>query len=386
MIPIAEPLIGNEEIKTVTEVLLSGSLAQGKKVAAFEEAFAAYTGTKYAVAVSSGTAALHLALLAHGIGKDDEVITTPFSFIATANAILFTGARPVFGDIEEKTFNLDPEQIEGKITTRTKAILPVHLYGQPCEMDRIMALAKIYNLAVIEDACQAHGAEYKRQKVGSFGTGCFSFYPTKNMTTGEGGMITTHNPEIAARIRMLRNHGQKERYFHEILGYNLRMTDLAAAIGLCQLKKLDQFNVQRRQNAQTLTQGLKNIKGLLTPCVFSEIKHVFHQYTIRVTGEFGVFRDALKEKLARQGIITEVYYPLPIHRQPLYCQLAYNDYLPGAEKAAQEVLSLPVHPKYCDLGDYTFIGPCFAGANDQAMTHRRCFKTLAPKLTCGCSR
>ena len=344
IIPMAKPVVGEEEAEAVKEVLLSGSLAQGKKVAEFEEAFATYNETRYAVATSSGTAALHLALLAHGIGKDDEVITTPFSFIATANAILYTGAKPVFADIDEKSFNLEPAQIKKKITPKTKAIIPVHLYGQSCEMDQIMNIAQEYNLTVIEDACQAHGAEYKGQKVGSFGTGCFSFYPTKNMTTGEGGMITTDNPEIAAKSRMLRNHGQKERYFHEMLGYNLRMTDLAAAIGLCQLKKLDQFNAQRRQNAHTLTQGLKNVKGLLTPYVFSEIKHVFHQYTIRVTKEFGISRDALREKLARQEVATEVYYPLPIHQQPLYRQLDYNDHLPRAEKAAQEVLSLPVHP------------------------------------------
>ena len=344
IIPMAKPVVGEEEAKAVKEVLLSGSLAQGKKVAEFEEAFAAYNGTKYAVAVSSGTAALQLALLAHGIGPGDEVITTPFSFIATANAILFTGARPVFADIDEKSFNLEPAQIEKKITPKTKAILPVHLYGQPCEMDQIMNMAQEYKLIVIEDACQAHGAEYKGRKTGSFGTGCFSFYPTKNITCGEGGMVTTNSKEIAEKIKMLRNHGQKERYFHVILGYNLRMTDLAAVIGLCQLKKLNQFNAQRRQNAYTLTQGLKNIKGLLTPYVFPEIEHVFHQYTIRVTKKFGTSRDVLREKLARQKVATEVYYPLPIHQQPLYCQLAYNDHLPQAEKAAAEVLSLPIHP------------------------------------------
>jgi len=344
MIPMAKPVVDNEEIEAVKEVLLSGGLAQGKKVGEFEEAFAAYLGTKYAVAVSSGTAALHLALLAHDLGEGVEVITTPFSFIATANAILFTRARPVFGDIEEKTFNLAPEQVEEKITSRTKAILPVHLYGQPCAMDKIMGIARKYNLIVIEDACQAHGAEYKGRKVGSFGTGCFSFYPTKNMTCGEGGMVTTNRAEIADRIRMLRNHGQKERYFHIMLGYNLRMTDIVAAIGLCQLKKLEDFNAKRRLNAQELTQGLQNIKGIITPYVSSEVKHVFHQYTIRVTEEFGISRDALREELTRMGVATEVYYPLPIHCQPLYKEQGYNEYLSQVEKAAREVLSLPVHP------------------------------------------
>lgn len=348
---IAMPLVGNEEINSVVEVLFSGALAQGKKVEEFEEAFAFYIGTKYAVAVSSGTTALHLALLAHGIREGDEVITTPFSFIATANAILFAGAKPVFVDIDEKSFNLDPGKIEEKITSRTKAIIPVHLYGQPCDMDRIMEIAQKYNLVIIEDACQAHGAEYKGQKVGSFGTGCFSFYPTKNMTTGEGGMITTNDPVIVARARMLRNHGQKERYLHEVLGYNFRMTDIAAAIGLCQLKKLDHFNEQRRKNAEILNQGLKDLKGIRTPCVSLSAKHVFHQYTIRVTSDFAISRDTFREKLIKEGIAAEIYYPLPIHLQPLYRQLGYDDHLPQAEKAAQEVLSLPVHPA---LGEEIF--------------------------------
>lgn len=349
MILIAKPIIGNEEVEAVVEVLHSGRLAQGRKVEEFEEAFAAYIGTKYAVAVNSGTAALHLALLANGIGEGDEVITTPFSFIVTGNAVLFTGAKPVFVDIDEKTFNLDPDKIEEKITPQTKAILPVHLYGQPCAMDKIMDIAAKYNLAVIEDACQAHGAEYKDQKVGSFGLGCFSFYPTKNMITGEGGMVTTNNKEIAEKLKVLRNHGQKERYFHEMLGYNLRMTDLAAAIGLCQLNKLDDFNNKRRLNAQKLTWGLQNIKGIITPYVMPEVKHVFHQYTIRVTEESGFSRDVLREELTRLGINTEIYYPLPIHRQPFYRQQGHDEYLRRAEKTSREVLSLPVHPSVGEM-------------------------------------
>lgn len=343
MIPIAKPIIGNEEIDKVVEVLRSGRVAQGRKVAEFEEAFAAYIGTDYAVAVNSGTAALHLALLAHGIGEGDEVITTSFSFIATGNAILFTGAEPVFVDINEKTFNIDPDRVEEKITSLTKAILPVHLYGQPCDMGKMMEIAKKHNLAVIEDACQAHGAEYRGRRTGSFGIGCFSFYPTKNMITGEGGMVTSDNKEIAEKLRMLRNHGQKKRYFHEMLGYNLRMTDLAAAIGLCQLNKLEDFNAKRRLNAQKLTWGLQNIKGIITPYVMPEVKHVFHQYTMRVTGESSTSRDDLREELTRLGINTEIYYPLPIHRQPFY-RRGHDEYLPHTEKASREVLSLPVHP------------------------------------------
>ncbi len=344
MIPIAQPIIREEEIAAVTAVLRSGVMAQGDRVKEFEEAFAAFIGTRYAVAVSSGTAALHIALLAHGIGEGDEVIITPFTFIATANSILFTGARPIFADIKEESFNIDPQRILGEITPRTKAIMPAHLYGRPCNMKQIMKIASDHALPVIEDACQAHGAEYNEQKVGSFGTGCFSFYPTKNITTGEGGMLTTNDKDIAERARMLRNHGQKKQYFHELLGYNYRMTDIAATLGLCQLSKLEQFNRKRIENAKILTDGLKGIKGLLLPRAEPNLKHVFHQYTVRVTQEFGTSRDKLKEKLKGKGIATEIYYPLPIHKQPLYQKLGYNDHLPDSERAAKEVLSLPVHP------------------------------------------
>lgn len=219
MIPIAKPIIGEDEISTVTAVLRSGIIAQGRKVEEFEEAFAEFIGAKYAIAVNSGTAALHIALLAQGIGKGDEVITSPFTFIATANSILFTCAKPVFVDIEEDSFNIAPDNIDEKITPRTKVIMPVHLYGQPCDMKRIMRIAQEHGLIVIEDACQAHGAEYEGRKLGSFGTGCFSFYPTKNMTTGEGGMITTNDKDIVEKARMIRSHGQRQRYLHEILGY-----------------------------------------------------------------------------------------------------------------------------------------------------------------------
>ena len=343
MIPIAKPVIDEEEISAVVAVLKSGNIAQGKKVEGFEEVFAEFVGTTYAVAVNSGTAALHLALLAHGIGKGDEVITSPFTFIATANSILFTGARPVFADIEEDSFNIAPNSITGKITPRTKAIMPVHLYGQPCDMKRIMKIAQEHGLIIIEDACQAHGAEYEGKKVGSFGTGCFSFYPTKNITTGEGGMITTNDKDIAGKARMIRNHGQIERYLHKILGYNYRMTDIAAAIGLCQLGKLGEFNNKRMRNAKFLTERLSGIKGLVPPQVRPDVKHVFHQYTVRITQDFAISRDRLRKKLLEEGIATEIYYPLPIHKQPLYQNLGYNNHLPDSEKAAREVLSLPVH-------------------------------------------
>jgi dTDP-4-amino-4,6-dideoxygalactose transaminase len=344
MIPIARPVIGEDEINAVAAVLKSGILAQGKEVEEFEEAFAGFIGTKYAVAVNSGTAALHISLLAYGIGAGDEVITSSFTFIASANSILFTGARPVFADIEQDTFNIAPDSIAEKITPRTKAIMPVHLYGQPCDMKRIAKIAEEHGLIVVEDACQAHGAEYEGKKAGSFGTGCFSFYATKNMITGEGGMITTSDEAIAKKARMIRTHGQKERYFHEILGYNCRMTDIAAAIGLHQLGKLAAFNDKRISNARFLTESLGGINGLVVPHVSPNTKHVFHQYTIRITGDFAVSRDELRKKLLDRGIGTEIYYPLPVHKQPFYLSLSYDDCLASSEKAAREVLSLPVHP------------------------------------------
>ncbi|MBA7677232.1 GDP-perosamine synthase [subsurface metagenome] len=353
MIPIAQPAIGEEEIRAVTDVLRSGNLVQGDKVKEFEQAFARLVGTKYAVAVNSGTAALHIALLAHGIGNGDEVITSPFSFIATANSVLFTGAKPVFADIEEETFNISAGGILGRIGPETKAIMPVHLYGQPCDMEKIMEIAGEHNLAVIEDACQAHGASFKGSMVGSFGTGCFSFYATKNMVTGEGGMITTDNEEIADKARMLRNQGQKERYLHKLLGYNYRMTDIAAAIGLVQLKKLPEFIKKRQENANYLSGKLK-VDGITTPSVASGCEHVFHLYTVRVTDECRIGRDELARRLNEKGIGAGIYYPLPIHKQPLYSRTGFGDSLPVSEKLSGEVLSLPVHPQV-SRGDLDFM-------------------------------
>lgn len=343
MIPIARPVIDEQEIEAVTEVLRSGVIAEGQKVRDFEAAFAEYAGTEHAVAVNSGTAALHAALLAHDIGSGDEVITTPFTFISTANSVLFTGARPVFADIREDTFNIDPESIVEKITSRTKAIIPVHLYGHPADMKSIMETAEDHDLTVIEDACQAHGATYKGKKVGSFGTGTFSFYPTKNMTTGEGGIITTNDTDAAERARMIRSHGSRKRYVHELLGYNLRMTDIAAALGLIQLQKVERFNNIRINNAGYLNERLGRIKGLKTPYSEKYCRHVFHQYTVRVTGEL-ISRDEVVSALSENGIGSGIYYPVPVHKQPIYKEMGFDDSLPVSEKAAQEVLSLPIHP------------------------------------------
>jgi dTDP-4-amino-4,6-dideoxygalactose transaminase len=339
MINIAKPMIGDEEKKAVLEVLDSGIIAQGPRVKAFEEAFAAMCGVKYAVATTSGTTALHVALLAHGIGEGDEVITSPFTFIASANSVLYTGARPVFVDIDAMTFNIDPELIEAKITPRTRAIMPVHLFGLSCDMDAIMAIAQKHNLAIIEDACQSHGAAYKGQRVGSFGTGAFSLYPTKNITSAEGGMITTNSAEFAEKCRVIRQHGMRRRYYHDELGFNFRMTDVHAAIGLEQLKKLAGFNQKRRENAAYLN---THLSGVSVPYIPEGCEHVYHQYTIRVAGGR---RDAMLNHLTERGIGTGVYYPVPVHQQTFYTQeLGYNQHLPVVEQAAQEVLSLPVHP------------------------------------------
>lgn len=342
MIPIAKPLIGEKEIEEVVKVLKSGMIAQGPRVAEFEEKFAEYVGVDHAVATSSGTTALHLAMLAAGIGKGDEVITTPFSFAATGNCALYVGACPVFVDINPLTYNLDPSKIEEAITDETRAILPVHLYGQPAQMDEINRVAGDNDLVVIEDAAQAHGALYNNKKTGSLGDmGCFSFYPTKNMTTSEGGIITTNNQEIADNVRILRAHGEKERYSHVVLGYNFRMTDIAAAIGLVQLEKLDDFNERRLENAEYLTEHIKEIPGIEHPHILEGVRHVFHQYTIRVGGGK---RDEFMKFLSGNGIGTGIHYPIPIYQQKLYQDLNFDADCPEAEKAAHEVLSIPVHP------------------------------------------
>jgi len=340
--------VDGESMQAVLDVLKSGQLAQGPKVDEFEKTFAEYIGTNDAIAVNSGTAALHVSLLAAGIVAGDEVITPPFSFIATANCCLFCGAVPVFVDIDAGTFNIAPQLIEKKITPKTKAVIIVDLFGQPCEMDEILTICQKHNLVLIEDACQAHGAEYGGRKVGSFGIGCFSFYPTKNMTTGEGGMITTDDEDIARKARMIRQHGQSQRYVHDLLGYNFRMTDIAAALGICQLKNLDAANAKRTRNARYLSENISHIEGLIPPYIAPNRKHVFHQYTIKVTEGYQLSRDELQQRLSTKRIGSAIYYPTPIHKQPLYRNLGYNDSLPASESIARQVLSLPVHPGLVD--------------------------------------
>jgi dTDP-4-amino-4,6-dideoxygalactose transaminase len=339
MIPISKPQIGEAEKQAVLQVLESGMLVQGPRVAVLEERFAQLCGTRCAVATSSGTTALHLALLAHDIGPGDEVITSPFTFIASVNAALFVGARPVFVDIDEKSFDIDPALIEAAVTPHTRAIIPVHLYGYPCDMDPIMDIARRHDLVVIEDAAQAIGARYRGKPVGGFGTGCFSLYATKNVMSGEGGMITMDDEELADRCRKLRSHGSSKRYHHKFLGYNFRMSDLHAAIGLAQMDRLEEFTARRRENAAYLS---NHITSVVTPKVQEGYEHVWHQYTVRVDGRRD--RDAAMQHLEEAGVETRVYYPVPAHRHDYIRDIVGDVSLPVAEQAALEVLSLPVHP------------------------------------------
>ena len=345
MMSVTQLLLERAEEEAVLGVIRSGQIAQGKHVEAFEKRFAAVCGVEEAIAVSSGTAALHLALLACDIGPGDEVITTPFSFVATANVILLVGATPVFVDIDPLTYTINPDLVEAAISTRTKAILPVHLYGHPCDMKALLEIARKHSLAIIEDACQAHAAAIDGRPVGSFGIGCFSFYATKNITTGEGGMVTTNDPAIAERVRRMRNHGQKERYKQVMMGHNLRMTDMQGALGVVQVKKLEVLTERRITNADYLTRHLQD--ALQTPTTLPGYRHVFHQYVVRVTEN----RNTLIQQLSVRGVSTAIHYPTPIHQQLFYQEHtdlwstgSLSESLSVAEQAAREVLALPIHP------------------------------------------
>jgi perosamine synthetase len=338
-IKISQPYIGDDEKQAVLEVLDSGHLAQGAQVAAFEEAFAHYHGVRHGVAISNGTAALVAIMYAHGIGPGDEVIVPAFSFFATASCVMAVGARPIFADIDPDTYCLSPAAAAACITPRTAAIMPVHLYGQPADMRGFEALCKQHNLLLLEDAAQAHGAAIDGHYIGTWGSAAFSFYATKNMMTGEGGMVLTNDEAIARKVRMYINQGMSRQYQHEIVGYNFRMTNIAGAIGLAQLKRLPEWTERRRQNAAYFDQHLKTVK---TPVVGAGMTHVYHQYTVRVAE--GVDRDEAVRKLQAQGIGVRLYYPAPIYRQPALS--GYEDvYLEVTEQATREVFSLPVHPK-----------------------------------------
>jgi len=355
MIPVARPNLGDEEKRAVLEVLDSGMLAQGPRVKAFEDAFAAYVSREHAVAVCNGTAALHLALLAHGVGKGGEVIVPPLTFFASAATVLQCGARVRFADIEEDTYNLDPEKAKKAVTKRTKAVMPVHLYGQTATMDPIREFAAERDLVVIEDACQAHGAEYKGKKAGALGhTACFSFYPTKNMTTTEGGMIVTDDDGVAEKCRMLRDQGQSAKYVHDIVGFNLRMTEVCAAIGLAQLRRLDGFVRRRRETATVLTEQFGEVKGLVPPVERPDRFHAFYQYIVRVTPKVRMSRDDIVKFLNEHGVGSRASYPMPLYAQKAFAGQKHRR-CRIAERVIPQLLELPVHPLVSDQDRATIV-------------------------------
>lgn len=339
LIPAAKPIIGDDEREAVDAVLRSGMIAQGPQVAAFEEEFGGLVSGRHCVAVNSGTSALHMALIAVGVKPGDEVIVPSFTFAATANSVRLAGATPVFVDIDPDSFCMDPAGVEAAITDRTRAVMPVHLYGHPADMTQIGEIATRHGLWIVEDAAQAHAASWNDTPVGAFGAAAaFSFYPTKNMTSGEGGMVTTGCDHIARQVRLLRNQGMEQRYRNEIIGFNTRMTDIHAAIGRVQLAKLGQWTQRRQEIAARFNAELS---GVVVPPVAPEAVHVYHQYTIRVPED----RDGFAAALADRGVGSGVYYPTPVHQLPSF---GLDIDLPATAAAAAEVLSLPVHPSLSD--------------------------------------
>jgi dTDP-4-amino-4,6-dideoxygalactose transaminase len=346
----------------IARVLDSGQFVLGAEVAGFEQEFAAYCGTAECIALNSGTSALHLALLAAGVGPGDEVITVPFTFVASVAAVTYTGARPVLVDIDPRSFNMDPSTIEAAITPRTKAILPVHLYGQPADMDPIMEIARRHGLVVIEDAAQAHGAKYKGRPVGSIGDmACFSFYPGKNLGAyGEGGAVATSNPEYAHMVRMLRDWGQDRKYHHVLRGFNYRMEGFQGAILRVKLRHLERWTEARRAVVQQYDSLLAD-SGVETPTEMPWARHVYHVYTLRTDD-----RDALQASLQAEGIQTGIHYPVPVHLQPAYADLGYGrGAFPHSEAAAVQVLSLPLYPELSSQAVAEV-----AGAVKKAVAHR----------------
>jgi len=347
MIPLVDLRAQYHSVKSevdgaILSVLESCQFTLGSEVAGFEDEFAAYTGSKFAIGVNSGTSALHLALLAANIGPGDEVITVAFTFVATVAAIHYTGARPVLVDIDPRTFTMDPLEIEAAITPKTKAIIPVHLYGQPADMDPILAIAQAHNLIVIEDACQAHGAQYRGRRAGSLGDfGAFSFYPGKNLGAyGEGGLVTTQDAQFNRTVRMLRDWGAEQKYQHVLKGYNYRLEGIQGAVLRVKLKHLEHWTEARRAAAARYDAAFAST-GIIAPKVSTYARHVYHVYAIR-TGERAKWQDALQQ----QGIQTGIHYPFPIHLLPAYADLGYGaGQFPHSEQAAREVLSLPMFPE-----------------------------------------
>lgn len=335
--------IKDEIHDAINQVIAKSAFAGGPFVAQFEKEFAEFCKCQYAIGVGSGTEALWIPLLALGIGRGDEVITVPNTFIATTEAISFCGATPVFVDIDEKTYSMNPDLLEAAITPKTRAIIPVHIFGQTADMDPIMEIAEKHNLFVIEDACQSHGSEYKEKRAGSIGgAAAFSFYPGKNLGAfGEGGAITTNNLELATKMQMFRDHGQTQKYYHGIIGWNARMDGIQGAVLSVKLKRLESWNEARRKNAHLYNELLSNVDGVITPGEADYAKHVYHIYAIRVQN-----RDALISKLAEKDISSGIHYPVPIHLQEAYSFLGHGKgSFPIAEKCAEEFVSLPMFPE-----------------------------------------
>jgi perosamine synthetase len=344
-VPIAQVSLDRREIRAVAQVLKSGNLRAGKVTEEFEESFAASVGARHAIAVTSGTAALYLACHAL-VRPGDEVIVPDFTFAATATMVAAVGAKPIFADVNPRTFTLDPAEVERHISPQTRALIPVHLYGQPADIDGLARLARRHKLRIIWDAAQAHGAQFRRRDVGSFPDAvCYSFYPTKNMTTGEGGMITTSNSSLAAELRLIRSHGDAGRYRHVRLGFNFRTTDIASAIGRVQLARLPKAIRARQKNAKILSKGLSGIPGLQTPEFVHGAGHAFSLFTICIDSrQAGISRDELAKSLQLRGIQSAVHYPLPLHRQPIFRGYGLDQDFPASARLAKSVLSLPVHP------------------------------------------
>ena len=355
LIKVAEPIVGEEEAEAVRQVLLSGNYVSGAGVAAFEKAFAEYIGTRYAVAVSNGTSALYIALEAMGIGKGDEVIVPPLTFFATVSSVLYLGAVPVFADLDLDDLCLSPASVKDKITSRTKAILPVHLFGAAAKMDDLLDIAGRHDIPVLEDCAQAHGTEYKNKKVGGIGrAGAFSFFATKHMTTGEGGLITTNDETIVATAKILRSHGMSGRDDHVMLGYNNRMTEIEAAIGLVQLKKLDEMNDRRIKNSEYLLSRAKDLSWAHIPVPANNVRHTYFWCPIMVRPDYGKTIEDLKAHLKKHHIGFRQRYQSPLYNQPILKQINpdYADlHLPNVEQVAGRVIGLPNHPglKQSDL-------------------------------------
>ncbi|MGD0996105.1 MAG: DegT/DnrJ/EryC1/StrS family aminotransferase [Candidatus Bathyarchaeia archaeon] len=349
MIPINMPKIGEEEVQAVVKVLRSGMLTSGlgagPMVTELEKNFAKFAGVKHAVAVNTGTAALHSAIVAVGIKQGDEVILPSFTFVATAEAVVLAGGKPVFADIDAETYNLSPSVAEKLITKNTKAILPVDLYGFSADMKPMREIAEKHNLALVEDAAQAHGATYAGKPAGSFAdAACWSLYASKNITTGEGGVTTTNNDQIAETLRMIRTHGEKAKYASLILGNNYRMSEIQAAIGNVQLEKLPSFLAKRRQNAQQLTKILEKSSRLILPCESKDRQHSWYLYTARLVDGMETERNKIVDELKKKGIGAEVYYVNPVHQMPFYRENFGSAKLPETDKASKQVFSLPIHP------------------------------------------